>query len=132
MGGARLKTRGARVISLAIALALAIVSLAHAQAIADAPEFEAGPKVTSDGLLWSGAMGVSLSASAGAGLLVPNAPLSKALVGQGWAVIAGRRFEAERIGASFRPIKALSDSRRFSRSRIHGWMPWMTATSMSS
>jgi hypothetical protein len=96
---------GARIVGMSIALLLAISGVANAQTVGNAPGFESGPRVTTGGLLWSGARGVSLSTNTGTDLLNPKAPLSSTLVQNGWAVTIRRRgLQVDRVGVKHNPL----------------------------
>jgi hypothetical protein len=97
-----------RTLAAAVAAAALLGIVAQASAAVDAPNFEQGPAIVEDGLLWRGTSGVSLSGAAGTQLLVPGAEASTVLLEDGWTAAAERTtLELGRTGGPLEPVRAL-------------------------
>jgi hypothetical protein len=85
---------------------LGVVPLA--EAAVQAPNYFAGPKVTSAGLLWEGRGGVFLTARTGSRLLLRDAELSAVHVEDGWVVVTDvSGAKVGRIGQRLRVVRGL-------------------------
>lgn len=92
----------------AIVAAASLIGAIPAVAAITAPGFFSGPEVVSEGLLWSGRQGVSLSSSTGTMLLARDRPLDAVLVHGGWTVVAEPlTFRVGRTGGHLQTIPAL-------------------------
>jgi hypothetical protein len=82
--------------------------VAPAEAVVKAPDYSAGPKITSGGLLWAGGEGVFLTTRTGTRLLVRDAELPAVHVEDGWVVVTeASGAKVGRIGQRLRVVQGL-------------------------
>jgi hypothetical protein len=112
----------ARALTVAASMALLIGITGQASAAVDAPGIYEGPTVVSEGLLWAGNGGVSLSGAGGTRLLLADAESSTVQVEDGWTLaVEPAGLEIGRVGGSLEPIRRLIGCEPLGEDGAKGW-----------